>query len=145
MASADDEVVGRGSAGGKVISRWWEVRRGEGLGHTARMVRTYQGGGREGRCRWPGDVRNVVRRRHVQDLTNRLVDRATAYGTEVSTEKSNTINKSTNSISADIDMNGQKLEEVTIFKYMEATLCEKAPAQQKCTLELPQQWQHWAD
>ena len=31
---------------------------------------------------------------------------------------------STNDISANISMNGQKLEEVTSFKYLEATLCE---------------------
>ena len=44
-----------------------------------------------------------------QNLIDRLVDRATAYGMEVSTEKS---------------MNGQKLEEVTSFKYMGVTLCK---------------------
>ena len=48
----------------------------------------------------------------LQDLTNRLVDRATAYGLEVITEKSEIMNNSTNNISADINMNGQKLEEV---------------------------------
>ena len=36
----------------------------------------------------------------VQDLTNRLVDRATAYGMEVSTEKSKTMTNSTSNISA---------------------------------------------
>ena len=46
----------------------------------------------------------------LQDLTNRLVNRATAYGLEVST----TIG--TNNISTDVSMNGQKLE-VTSFKY----------------------------
>ena len=59
----------------------------------------------------------------LQDLTNRLVDRVTAYGTEVSTEKSKTMTNSTNNLSADISMNGQKLEEVTSFKYLGATLC----------------------
>ena len=53
----------------------------------------------------------------LQDLTNRLVDRATAYGMEVSTEESKTMTNSMNNISADISMNGQKLEEVTSFKY----------------------------
>ena len=43
----------------------------------------------------------------LRDLTNRLVDRATAYGTEVSTEKRRTITNSTNNISADISMNSQ--------------------------------------
>ena len=52
----------------------------------------------------------------LQDLTNRLADRATAYGMEVSTEKSKIMNISTNNISADICTNGQMLEEVTSFK-----------------------------
>ena len=45
----------------------------------------------------------------LQDLTNRLVDRARAYEMEVSTEKSKAMTNSTNNISADISMNGQKL------------------------------------
>ena len=47
----------------------------------------------------------------LQDLANRLVDRATAYGREVSTEKRKIMTNSMN-ISAVISMNGQKLEEV---------------------------------
>ena len=58
----------------------------------------------------------------LQDLTNRLVDRATAYGMEVSTEKSKIMTSSTNNISADINMNCQKLEEVIGFEYLGATL-----------------------
>ena len=58
----------------------------------------------------------------LQDLTNRLVDKATAYGLEVSTEKSKIITNSTNNISADISLNGQKLGEVTTFKYLGASL-----------------------
>ena len=46
-----------------------------------------------------------------QDITNRL--RATAYGMKVITEKSKLVTNSTNNISADISINGQKLEEVT--------------------------------
>ena len=52
----------------------------------------------------------------LQDLTNRLVERASAYGMEVSTEKSKIMTNSMNNISADISMNGQKLVEVTSFK-----------------------------
>ena len=44
----------------------------------------------------------------LQDLTNTLVDRATAYGMEVSTERSKIMSNSTNNISADMSMNGQK-------------------------------------
>ena len=58
------------------------------------------------------------------DLTNRLVDRATAYEMEVSTEKSKIMTNSMNNISADISINGQKLEEVTRPKYLGAIQCK---------------------
>ena len=58
------------------------------------------------------------------DLTNRHVDRATAYGMEVSTERSKIMSNSTNNISADMSMNGQQLEEMISFKYLGATLCK---------------------
>ena len=60
----------------------------------------------------------------LEDLTNRLVDRATAYGMEVSSKDSNIITNSMTNISADVSTNGQKLEEVTSFKYLGATLCK---------------------
>ena len=60
----------------------------------------------------------------LQDLTNRLVDIETAYGMGVSTEKSKIMTNSTNNISADISMKGQKLENVTSFKNLGATLCK---------------------
>ena len=43
---------------------------------------------------------------------------------EVSTEKSKIMTNSMNNISADISMNGQKLEEMTSFKCLAATLCK---------------------
>ena len=58
----------------------------------------------------------------LQDLTRRLEERAGAYGMEVSTEKSKILVNSTNSVKAEIFMNGQKLEEVDAFKYLGATL-----------------------
>ena len=51
-----------------------------------------------------------------QDLTKRLVDGATRYRIEVSTEKSKIMTNITNNIRADISMNGQKLEKKTSFK-----------------------------
>ena len=60
----------------------------------------------------------------LEDLTNRLMDRARASRTETSTEKAKVMTNSTNTISADISMNGQKLEAVTSFKYLGATLCK---------------------
>ena len=43
---------------------------------------------------------------------------------EVSTEKSKILTNNTNTISEDISMNCQNLEEVTSFKYLGATLCK---------------------
>ena len=43
---------------------------------------------------------------------------------EVSIKNSKILTNSINNISADISMNGQKLEEVTSFKYLGATLCK---------------------
>ena len=54
---------------------------------------------------------------------------------EVNEEKSKIMSNITKNLSADISMNNQKLEEVTIFKYLAATLCEDdicRPARQKC-------------
>ena len=45
-----------------------------------------------------------------------------AYGMDVSTKMSKIITNSTNYISADISMNGHKLQEVTSFKYLGAIL-----------------------
>ena len=58
-----------------------------------------------------------------QNLTNRLVNKATEYGMKVSTEKSKIKTNSMTNISANISMNGQKLEEVISFKFLGATLC----------------------
>ena len=58
------------------------------------------------------------------NFTNRFVDRATAYGMEVSTKKSKIMTNSMNNIRVHISMNGQKLEEVTSFKYLGASLCK---------------------
>ena len=60
----------------------------------------------------------------LQGLISRLVDRATAYGMEVSTEKSKIMTSSTGNISANISLTGQKVEEVTSFKYLGTALCE---------------------
>ena len=49
----------------------------------------------------------------LQDFTNRLVDRAMAY-MEWKSEKSKIMTNSTDNISEDIRINGQKSEEVTV-------------------------------
>ena len=51
----------------------------------------------------------------LQNVTNRLVDRAMAYGIEDTTENRKIMTNTTINISADISMNGQKLEEVWLM------------------------------
>ena len=68
-----------------------------------------------------------------------------AYGVEVSTERTKIMTNSTNNIWADISMNGQKLEEMTSFKYPEQLCARMAPAQQKSASGLLQQWQQWSN
>ena len=81
----------------------------------------------------------------LQDFTNRLVDGATAYGTEVSTEKSKIMTNSSNNINADIKMNGHKSEEVTSFKYLGATMRKDGTCPAEVRIRMPQQWQQWPD
>ena len=51
-------------------------------------------------------------------------DRAGAYEMEVVTEKNKIMTNSMNTVSAGNSMGGQKLEEVTSFKYLAETLCK---------------------
>ena len=74
----------------------------------------------------------------LQDLTSRLVDRATACGMEVSTEKSKIRANFTDNISADIGMNGQKLEDVASFKYTKTNEIDLPPTGER------KERKHWA-
>ena len=55
---------------------------------------------------------------------------------EVSAEKTKIMTNSTNNMSADITMNGQKLEEVTSFKYLGATLCKDGTCSAKFCINI---------
>ena len=81
----------------------------------------------------------------LQDLNDRLMYRTRPYGMNVCTEKSMVMTNSTNNISADISMNSKKLEEVSSFKYLGATLCKNGTCYQESVSGLPQQRQQWPD
>ena len=51
-------------------------------------------------------------------LVERLDKAATAYGVEISVEKTKLMTNNTNGINTEIKVNGQKLETVTSFKYL---------------------------
>ena len=69
-------------------------------------------------------ARNSSSNDELSDLTNRLGDKSTSFGMEVSIEKSKVMANSTNDISTGISMNDQKMEELISFKYLGATLCK---------------------
>ena len=59
----------------------------------------------------------------LQNLTTKLANRSSAYGMEISAEKSKTmVNSSSRDTNTSITMNGVLLEEVNQFKYLGATL-----------------------
>ena len=64
---------------------------------------------------------------------------------EVSTEKSKVMTNSANNVGADISMKSRKLEEVTNFKYLEATLCKDDTCSAEIRIRVPQQWQKLPD
>jgi hypothetical protein len=68
----------------------------------------------------------------LQELTDRLVESASAYGMEVSMEKSKVMVNSRNDIGTNITINGEVLEEVSAFKYLGATLSKGGT----CTAEI---------
>ena len=80
-----------------------------------------------------------------QDLICRLVDRAAASRIEISTEKNKVIINITNNIRADVSMNGQKLEEVTSYKYLGATLCTNCTCSAEIGIRVASEWQQWPD
>ena len=51
-------------------------------------------------------------------LVERLDKTSTAYGMEISAEKTNLMKNNTSGISTEIKLNGQKLETVTSLKYL---------------------------
>ena len=69
----------------------------------------------------------------LQDITNRLGDRAKAKGMKFSTEKSKIMTNSKNS--ANISMNGQ-MSEVTSFEYLGAILCKNGTCSAKLRIRI---------
>ena len=58
-------------------------------------------------------------------LVERLDKASTAYGIEISAEKTKLVTNNTSGISTEIKVNGQKLETVTSFKYLGSVITDK--------------------
>ena len=59
------------------------------------------------------------------NLVERLDKASTAYGMEISAEKTKLIIKNTSGINTEIKVNGQKLETVTSFKYLGSVITDE--------------------
>ena len=74
----------------------------------------------------------------LQDLPDRLVDRAGAYGMEVSSEKSKVMVNSLDAPPINIIMNGETLEEVDAFKYLGSTMTKDGRSDKEISIRLAQ-------
>ena len=81
----------------------------------------------------------------LQDFTNRLAGGATAYGMEVSIEKSKVITNSTKNIIADVTTRGLKLKKVTTFRYLGANLCKDGTCSAEVRIRIASAWRQWPE
>ena len=61
------------------------------------------------------------------NLVERLDKASTAYGMEISAEKTKLVKNNTSGINTEIKVNGQKLETITSFKYMGPVVTDEGP------------------
>ena len=61
----------------------------------------------------------------IAKLVERLDKAPTAYGMEISAEKTKLMTNTTSGINTEIKVNGQKLETVTSFKYLGSVITDK--------------------
>ena len=59
------------------------------------------------------------------NLVERLEKASTAYGKEISAEKTKLITNNTSGINTEINVNGQKLETVTSFKCLDSVVTDE--------------------
>ena len=68
--------------------------------------------------RFADDIDGLAGEEKLSNLVERLDKASTAYGMEISAEKTKLITNNTSGINTEIKVNGQKLETVTSFKYL---------------------------
>ena len=69
--------------------------------------------------RFADDIDGLTGEEEPANLVECLDKASTAYGMEISAEKTKLTTNNTNGINTEIKVNGQKLETVTSFKYLE--------------------------
>ena len=61
----------------------------------------------------------------LENFAERRDKASTAYGMEISTEKTKLMTNNTSGINTEIEVNGQKLETVTSFKYLDSVITDE--------------------
>ena len=74
----------------------------------------------------------------VQELTDRLHNTSQRFGMEISKEKSKTMvtGNGDDNIRLDIDIDGEKLEQVKRFKYLGSTITEKGTSEEEIQIRI---------
>ena len=75
--------------------------------------------------RFADDIDGLAGEEELVELAERLDKASTAYGMEISAEKIKLMTNSTSGNTTEIEVNGQKLETVTIFKYLGSVITDK--------------------
>ena len=72
----------------------------------------------QSRLRFADDIDSLPGEEQLAKLVERLDKDCTAYGMEISAEKTKLMTNNTSGINTEIKVNGQKLETVTSFRYL---------------------------
>ena len=76
--------------------------------------------------RFADDIDGLAgQKEELANLVERLDKASTAYGVEISAEKTKLMTNNTSSINTEIKVNGQKLETVTSFKYLGSVIIDE--------------------
>ena len=76
--------------------------------------------------RFPDDIDGLAgEEEELTKLVKRLDKASTAYGMEISAEKTKLMTKNTSGINTEITVNGQKLEKVTNFKCLGSVIADE--------------------
>ena len=99
-----------------------------GKDHDRRLLEDHEctvniGGRTITNLRFPYDIDGLAgEEEKLAKLVERLNKASTAYGMEISAEKTKLMTNSTSGINTEIKVNGQKLETVTSFKYLDSVV-----------------------
>ena len=75
--------------------------------------------------RFADDIDGLAGEEELANLVERLNKASTAYGMEISAEKTKLMTNNTRGINTEIKVTGQKLETVTSFKYLGSVITDK--------------------